>query len=350
MVKVRVKTSKPYDVLIGSGILKNAHEYIAEITSSKRLAVITDDIVNSLYADTLIGVLEGAGFDICKYVFPNGEKSKNTVTYVNILNFLAENHLTRIDTVIALGGGVVGDMAGFAAATYLRGIRYVQIPTTLLSAVDSSVGGKCAVDLAAGKNLVGAFHQPSLVICDTDTLDTLKPEILSDGCGEVLKYGVLSTPELLVHLSEKGADFDREEVISTCVKLKADIVAEDEFDKGKRALLNLGHTTAHAIEKLSDFSVSHGSAVATGLAIIARICAAAGMCDEDTARDVEAAVKKLGHSLNTVYTAKQMCDIILSDKKRRGSVIDFVCIRSVGDCFVKAVSVEDTEAFVSMGI
>lgn len=172
--------------------------------------------------------------------------------------------------VVALGGGVVGDLAGFAAASYLRGIRFIQVPTTLLAAVDSSVGGKTAIDLPAGKNLAGAFCQPSLVLCDTDTLNSLPLDIFRDGCAEVIKYGVLYDPKLFAHLEEKGLSFDREAVITRCVELKRDVVMEDEFDTGARMKLNLGHTVGHGVEAKSHFAISHGKAVAIGMAIVSR--------------------------------------------------------------------------------
>ncbi len=350
MVKIKVEAGKPYEVIIGNGVLKDAPHYIAEVTSSKKAAVITDDNVDAIYGESFMKSLRDAGFDAVKYVFPHGEANKNADNFIAILNFLAENRLTRSDTVIALGGGVVGDISGFAAASYLRGIKYIQVPTTLLSAVDSSVGGKCAIDLDAGKNLAGAFHQPSLVLCDPDTLDTLPPEVLADGCGEVIKYGILSTPELLGHLFEMGESFDREYVISTCVKLKADIVAEDEFDCGNRAFLNLGHTTGHAIEKLSAFRVSHGSAVATGCAIAARASAAAGLCTNETVSRVESAVEALGHSIKTPYTSDELCDIMLSDKKRRGDIVEFIAIRDIGDCSIEKINVSALAEFVSRGL
>ena len=252
--------------------------------------------------------------------------------------------------MIALGGGVVGDISGFAAATYLRGIRYIQVPTTLLSAVDSSVGGKCAIDLEMGKNLAGAFHQPSLVICDYNTLDTLPREVLLDGCGEVLKYGILYSPELFGHLLEKGCSFDREYVISECVKLKADVVSKDEFDTGLRAFLNLGHTTAHAIEKLSCFGVSHGAAVATGCAIAARASAACGLCSAETAKAVCDAVVAMGHNIDTEYSAEDICDVMLSDKKRHGNTVDFIVVKEIGKCEILPISTDELFDFVSSGM
>ncbi len=350
MVKTRVEAARPYDVLTGEGLLSDAADLIGIVAATKKIAVVTDDTVDSLYGAGLVKTLEDGGFSVSKFVFPHGEASKNTDTYVKILGFLADNGFGRDDTVAALGGGVVGDVAGFAAATYMRGMKYVQIPTTLLSAVDSSVGGKCAVDLPQGKNLAGAFHQPSLVICDTKTLDTLPAEYYLDGCGEVLKYGILTGGRLLAHLIEKGASFDREYVIPECVKYKAEVVAEDEFDHGRRALLNLGHTTAHAIEKLSEYKVSHGAAVAVGCAVAARASAFAGFCTEGTVQTVENAVRAFGLEDKTEYTASELYGAMISDKKRRGEVMDFVTVRAPGDVTVTGIPLSRLEKFVSHGI
>ena len=350
MARVKVEAGKPYEVIIEKGALSRAADYISKVTKSRKAAVITDDTVDSIYGEAFMANLEKSGFDAVKFTFPHGEASKNTATYVQIIDFLAENHLTRADTVIALGGGVVGDISGFAAATFLRGIRYIQVPTTFLSAVDSSVGGKCAVDIPMGKNLLGAFHQPSAVICDPDALDTLERDIFLDGCGEVLKYGILYSPELFAHLLEKGTDFDREYVIGSCVKLKADVVKRDEFDTGERAMLNLGHTVAHAIEKLSCMKISHGAAVATGCAVIARASAAVGVCSAETAKKVCDAVMTLGHKVICDFSAAELCEAMLSDKKRHRDTVDFIVIEDIGKCKNMPISTNDVVPFIEKGL
>ena len=232
---ITVSASKEYDVRIGSGLLGNISDLAAKITSAKKVAIISDSNVWPLYGEKSSADLKNAGFSVCSFVFPAGEESKNGNTYLQILNFLAENTLTRSDLLIALGGGVVGDITGFAAATYLRGISYIQIPTTLLAMVDSSVGGKTAIDLPAGKNLAGAFYQPSLVICDIDTLSTLPDSVFRDGCAEVIKYGILYDKELSVHLQEKATNFDKEYVsIPKLLKEleKYDLVVGNRFKGG----------------------------------------------------------------------------------------------------------------------
>jgi len=264
MKSICVKASNEYQVMIGRGLLPMLGEQIASVCKPQTVAIISDSTVWPLYGETAAKSIENAGFTVISFVFPAGEASKNGETYLQALNFLAEAKVTRTDCIVALGGGVVGDLAGFTAATYLRGVSYIQVPTTLLAAVDSSVGGKTAIDLPAGKNLCGAFYQPRLVLCDTDTLSTLPQDIFRDGCAEVIKYGILYDPVLFGHLEKTGLNFDREAVITRCVELKRDVVAEDEFDTGARMKLNLGHTIGHGVEARSNFSLSHGKSVSIG--------------------------------------------------------------------------------------
>ena len=241
MKTVEVDAAVRYNVVIDKGILPKSGDMIKEVTSAERVAVITDDTVDKLYSDVVMKSLSDAGFETFKFVFPHGEKSKNISTFSSILEFLAEIGLTRTDALVALGGGVVGDVAGFAAASYLRGIDFIQIPTTLLACVDSSVGGKTAIDLKAGKNLAGAFYQPKLVIADFETLSTLTDGIFADGMAEVIKYGVIFDKAFFEFLRDNEAKDNLEYVITRCVELKRDIVNADEKEKGVRALLNFGH-------------------------------------------------------------------------------------------------------------
>ena len=218
MKTVHVNASKSYDILIGSGLLDMLGQKALALGKATSVCVVSESTVFPLYGERAVKSLTDAGFRVVHFVFPAGEASKNGSNYLSLVNFLAENRLTRSDLIVALGGGVVGDLAGFAAATFLRGIRFIQVPTTLLAAVDSSVGGKTAIDLPAGKNLCGAFCQPSLVLCDTDTLASLPTDIFRDGCAEVIKYGVLYDREFFNYLRDRGPDFDRELVIEKCVR------------------------------------------------------------------------------------------------------------------------------------
>ena len=350
MTTVSVSLSKSYDVLIGDGLLGQAGALLAALCASRRAAVVTDDTVGPRYAGRLVKSLENEGFDAPVFTVHHGEGSKDAAHFIGVLNWLAGLRLTRGDTVVALGGGVVGDLAGFAAAAYLRGVRLIQVPTTLLAAVDSSVGGKTAINLEAGKNLAGAFHQPSLVICDCDTLETLPGSVLSDGLSEVVKYGVIGSERLFGHIADRGADFDRAYVISECVKMKRDIVSKDEFDTGPRQLLNFGHTAGHAIETCSGYAVTHGSAVAVGMAIVTRAAAKAGLCPKDCPERLEAVLKRLDLPTESPFGADALYGAVRSDKKVSGGVITVVVPEKIGSCVLKKFSLPDFKEFLKAGI
>lgn len=350
MITVQVKASKNYEVIIGKQLLNTLGKHCAQVIKPCKAAIISDSNVWPIYGNTAIQSLSDAGFEVVSYVFPAGEESKTTNTYFEILNFLAENHITRSDAIIALGGGVVGDITGFAAATFLRGIAYIQVPTSLLAMVDSSVGGKTAIDLPKGKNLVGAFYQPKLVLCDISALDTLPAEIFRDGCAEVIKYGVLYDQALFTHLADNGLSFDRESVIARCVELKAAVVAQDEFDTGARQKLNLGHTIGHSVEALSNFTVSHGQAVAIGMAIIARSAAFHGICSENTCIDIIRVLDKFNLPTGTHQTASELYTGALSDKKRTGGTVNLIVPERIGSCISMPVPVEKMESYIKAGL
>ena len=350
MKTVTVNASHSYKVKIGSGSLAELGAEAAAAGVKGTAVIISDSNVWPLYGSVAEESLKSAGFSALSYVFPDGEQHKNAETYLELVSFLAENRITRSDCLIALGGGVVGDMTGFAAATYLRGIGYIQVPTTLLAAVDSSVGGKTAIDLDAGKNLVGAFCQPKLVLCDVDTLNTLPRDIFRDGCAEVIKYGILYDPELFSHLLRTGMDFPREAVITRCVELKRDVVAEDEFDTGSRMKLNLGHTFGHSIEKCSQYGISHGYAVATGIAIAARCAAARGLCSEEALRDILDILTRFGFDTHTGYSAEKLLDAALSDKKRIGETLRLILPEKIGQCRICSVPVEELKSYLEAGL
>ena len=350
MKTVQVNASKSYQVRIGSDLLADIGTQLKEITGICKAAIVSDSNVYPLYGQIAADSLEAAGFETVNFVFPAGESSKNGDTYLQLLNFLAEHQLTRTDCLIALGGGVVGDLTGFAAATYLRGIAYIQVPTTLLAAVDSSVGGKTAIDLAAGKNLCGAFYQPSLVLCDTDTLNTLPVDIFRDGCAEVIKYAVLYDEPLFHLLMQTGLDFPREEVITRCVQWKRDVVAKDEFDRGDRQKLNLGHTIGHGVEAHSQFTISHGKAVAIGMAIVSRAAAATGMCPEAAKDKICQVIRQFGLPTDTEFTAHQLFTAALSDKKRSGSTLNLIVPTDIGSCIIHPIAVSDLQFFIEAGL
>ena len=350
MITVTVKASKEYEVIIGSNLLSTLGDRVKSLGKTGRVAIISDSNVFPIYGKVIETTLNNAGFETCAYVFPAGEESKNGETFLSILNFLAENKLTRSDMLIALGGGVVGDITGFAAATYLRGISFIQIPTTLLAMVDSSVGGKTAIDLPAGKNLAGAFYQPELVLCDIEALHTLPTDVFVDGCAEVIKYGILYDRDLFDHLNSNGLDFDRETVIARCVALKRDVVSEDEFDTGARQKLNLGHTIGHGVEAYSNYGISHGKAVAIGTAIVSKASVAMSICHQQTADKIQDVLSQFNLPIKTTATSEELFHYALSDKKRTGSKINLIVPREIGDCIIHKIAVDDLHAFIKAGL
>ncbi len=345
MKTVHVQASTSYDILIGNGLLSRLGKFLLDVFGKPcKIAIISDSNVFPIYEKSVADNLNQTGFETVSYCFPAGEASKSAATYLEIVNFLAQRHITRTDAVLALGGGVVGDLTGFAAATYLRGIRYVQIPTSLLAMVDSSVGGKTAIDLPFGKNLVGAFYQPRLVVCDLDVLNTLPEAVFRDGCAEVIKYSVLYDAALFDHLQKHGLDFDRLAVISRCVELKRNVVAEDEFDNGARQKLNLGHTIGHGIEAQSNFTISHGQAVAIGMAIVSK-AGCPGIYEK--LLDV---LKKFQLPTTTTLSAKQLYDSALSDKKRSGNTVNLIVPKKIGDCAIVPTEIKKLESFIEEGL
>jgi len=341
---VTIKASKSYQIKIGSNLLSSIGNEVKLLGKATKLCIVSETTVWPLYGSIVQNSLTDAGFEVISFLFPAGEESKNASVFLNLINFLAENKLTRSDMIVALGGGVVGDLAGFAAATYLRGIRFIQVPTTLLAAVDSSVGGKTAIDLPSGKNLCGAFYQPSLVLCDTDTLNSLPEEIFRAGCAEIIKYGILYDPKLFAHLEEAGIAFDREAVITRCVELKRDIVAEDEFDTGARMKLNLGHTIGHGVEARGNFTLSHGYCVAIGIAIVAR----AVHCS-DTPR-ILSILEHFGLPISTNYPVDDIYQYTLSDKKRSADTIQLIIPREIGNCTILSMPVKNLKSFIEAGL
>ncbi len=346
-MKITVSASRQYDVIVERGLLARTAEYIRPILSPATAVIVADDQVAALYGQTVATSLESDGIRVLHYTFPHGESSKNAQILFELLEFMAEHAVTRTDLIVALGGGVTGDMAGFAASIYLRGTPFIQIPTTLLAAVDSSVGGKTAVNLRAGKNLAGSFNQPRLVLCDVDTLATLPAHEFASGMAEVIKYGILSDAQLFALLEKEDAHDHLEEIICRCVTSKRDLVMADEYDTGARQLLNLGHTLAHAVEKLSDFAIGHGHAVAIGLAAMARCAYATGLADEDMTDRICRVLCKYDLPTTCEYTTEDLCQMILRDKKRSGQTITLVIPRRIGDTYLYPMNVDRLVDFYS---
>ena len=332
-------------ILIETGLLQSAAQHLG---TPCKAAIITDSQVGPLYAQPLKEQLEGAGFAVLVHAIPAGEASKGLETYGELLSFLAGHRLTRSDLVIALGGGVVGDIAGFVAATYLRGIRLAQIPTTLLAQVDSSVGGKTGIDLQQGKNLAGAFYQPQTVLIDPQALDSLPYDQYRNGLAEVVKYGVIQDAALFDMVPYEAGE--QEEVIRRCVQIKQDIVARDERDRGDRQLLNFGHTFGHAVEHLSGYSLLHGEAVAIGMSIMARACAHRGLCPQEDASRLLNALHVLGLPTRTEEPEQAIFDALLVDKKRMDGGITLVLMRGIGDCFLQKMSLQEARDLLHDGL
>ena len=350
MQTITVNASTPYPVHSGPGLLERAGELIAGATKSRTCAVITDTTVEKLYAAAVCRSLQEAGFRVCLHAFPAGEQSKHLGTFGGMLEFLAENKLTRSDFVVALGGGVTGDMAGFAAAAYQRGIDYIQMPTTFLAASDSSVGGKTAIDLAAGKNLAGAFHQPKMVICDTDTFRTLPPDAFADGMAETLKHGLIADGGFYRFLMTGDVRGSMDEVVRRNVEIKAAVVGEDEKERGKRKLLNFGHTLGHAIEKCSGYTVAHGRAVAVGMVLASRAAERLGYSPAGTLEAVRAACRRFDLPTECPYTASELYAAATGDKKRDGGSIDVVVLEEIGRAETVRLDLEGLREFTEAAL
>ena len=374
---INVCASSDYTVHVGKDLIDNVGTFIlntflksgsAENIRDKKIAVITDSNVAPLYLGRVCRSINGEGFTAVSFTFEAGEQSKNVKTLESIWEFLAEKEMTRSDCIVALGGGVVGDISGFAAATYLRGIDFIQIPTTLLAAVDSSVGGKTAIDLKSGKNLAGAFLQPRTVICDTETLKTLPCETLTDGLAECIKYAVLRGGRLLELFDEiKTQSMENiyntledylPEIIAESVKIKAEYVFRDEFDTGERKMLNLGHTIGHSLEKISSYKMTHGRAVSLGMSIITNSSERLGYAEKGTSKAVDTMKKKFFLPTDLIPCKDMIPEseygniyvYALSDKKRTGDTISLVIPERVGKCVLKDVPVQEIKTFVSLGL
>lgn len=347
-MELTVQTAKPYSVFIEHGLLAHTGEQCLSLfPAGTRAMVISDSNVFPLYGETVKSSLRQAGYEVHSCVFPAGEQSKLLSTVEIFYRALGENGFTRSDFIVALGGGVTGDMAGFAAATFLRGIDFVQIPTTLLAQVDSSVGGKTGVDLPFGKNLVGAFHQPRLVLIDPDTLSTLPPHFFADGMGEAIKYGCIRRPALFERLLHEDVQEHLEEVIYECVDCKRQIVEADALDKGERMILNFGHTLGHALEKLYGFSgLSHGEAVGIGMVLISKAGERAGLTAVGTGEKIAMLLKKYHLPTETDRSMDELAKATALDKKSAGNNLRLILLHDIGDAYIYTLPRENLGDFL----
>ncbi len=339
MKQLVVHTAVPYDVLVGSGLIKELGAQLKTRFDGARVFVVMDETVLNSHGDALLKSLRGAGLTAYMHAFPAGEVHKNHETLLKLYAEMAKRELTRTDVVVAFGGGVVGDVAGFAAATYMRGMPLVMAPTTLLAMADSSIGGKTAVNLPYGKNLVGAFSQPRLVICDTDYVKTLPKRQYRAGYAEIIKCAAIGDEEAFCRL-ERG-DMSDEEAVFMALKVKAALVEKDEFDRGDRRLLNFGHTVGHAVESASGYSLLHGEAVSIGMAAMAKTGERLGVTEIGTAKRLTALLK--AYSLPVRYDGdkRAVYENLVYDKKTEGALVDAVLLTKIGAAVRKKLKREE---------
>ena len=335
-MKLSVDLINPYEIEIGSNIIKKLNTYLKENYKNSKILIISDDLVYKIHKEKLIKELDG--FFYKEFIIKNGENSKSTENLIKILEFAAQNQYRRSDLVIAFGGGVVGDISGLVASLYLRGIDYISIPTTFLSAIDSSVGGKTAVNLKAGKNLCGTFYQPKKVFIDTDFLKTLSDYYFNDGLAEAIKYGMIRDKSIFDEISKENVSKTYENlpsIIKKCLDIKKDVVKDDEKDFGIRQILNYGHTFAHAIEKNSNFEISHGHAVALGMKIMVK------NFYESFYDDFIKVLKKYNLDKEIDFDTEKILKVCMVDKKSRNARINIIVVRNLGTCEILNIDLKD---------
>lgn len=346
---VRVELAdRSYDILIGPGLIAAAGREIASRLKGGKIAVITDENVAPIYLDNFLAALKVEGIDAVSLVLPAGEKTKSFEHLISVCDSVLAARIERNDAVVALGGGVIGDLTGFAAGVVRRGSRFIQVPTSLLAQVDSSVGGKTGINSPHGKNLIGVFHQPHLVLADTDVLDTLSPREFRAGYAEVAKYGLIDKPDFFAWLENNwqavfaGGDARIEAIAKSC-QAKADVVAADERENGQRALLNLGHTFGHALEAATQYDSArlvHGEGVSIGMVLAHQFSARMNLCSPDDGKRVEKHLREVGLPTSMeqipggLPPAEVLMDAIAQDKKVKGGKLTFILTRGVGQSFV----------------
>jgi 3-dehydroquinate synthase len=342
-----------YNIYIEKGILKNIGQLVRKIYNNRKILIITDSNVNSLYGVQIRASLAAVGFDASMVVLEPGENSKSFNVLLDVYNEMICSEISRSSLIIGLGGGVVGDLSGFAASTFLRGVPFIQIPTTLLAQVDSSIGGKVAVNLPSGKNLVGSFYHPVAVYIDPEVLGTLDKRFFSDGMAEVIKYGAIKNPKLFNQLSA-GREYvleNIEDIIYNCCSIKKEVVERDERDFGERMLLNFGHTIGHAIEKYFDYSTyTHGEAVAMGMHSITEMSEKIGITQQGTASSIKNILMKynLPWELPEIDSQKILRTILI-DKKNLGGTLNLILLKSIGESTIYKLNTHDSENFFDFG-
>ncbi len=347
MERVVIQTETPYEMLIGRGLLSELGERLLKGHQPCKVMLIADETVYALYGKQTEASLNNVGFSVYAFQFPAGEQSKNMDTCTRALCKMAQAEITRSDLVVTIGGGVTGDLGGFAAAIYQRGLPFVQVPTTLLAAVDASVGGKTAVDLPEGKNLAGAFHQPALVLCDTALLDTLSDNIYKQGAAEIIKHGLLKNAAWLSRFAASPR-VNIDEIIRKNVEIKASFVLHDERDTGRRQMLNFGHTISHALEKWSNYTLSHGEAVAIGLVAELRAARKMGLGSVDE-RVAQGYLSQCGLETECAFEVNAVLALAMHDKKRQGERFNIIALTKNGPR-IEVLSTDDFKRYVMLGL
>ena len=354
MMTVNVRASKEYNVEIGDGMISKLGELTKQICPKAIKALIVSETnVAALYLDVVKAQLEGAGLEVITYVFEAGEKSKNINEIAGMWDKMAEAGFTRTDLVVGLGGGVTTDMAGFAASTFLRGIDVIQVPTSLLAMVDAAVGGKTGIDIPMGKNQVGAFWQPSLVLEDTSFLKTLPDEVFTEGMGEVTKYAFIMDEKLFELLEKQNGSIRDdaailEQVIGMCVADKAEVINEDENDNGRRQILNYGHTAGHVIERDSGFTKPHGICVAKGMGIFMDACVKEGTLSAEDAKKMKDLLAMYKLPVSDEITPEDIVKGAMNDKKKRGNTLSVILVNKIGSAEIKKMTAEEFLKFLSV--
>lgn len=337
-MKIEVKTDKPYTVTVERGAIDRVGEIVRPLKKpGTRVMLISDSNVMPIYGERVRGSLEAAGFPAREFIFPAGEERKQIATVCDMYRALSEGGFTRTDLIVTLGGGVTGDMGGFAAATFLRGMDFMQVPTSLVSQADASVGGKTGVDLPFGKNLVGAFHQPIAVVTDPDALSTLPKHFFNDGLGEVIKHGAIADRELFEAL-ERG-EVDLERIVGRSVSIKRDFVEADTRDTGRRMILNFGHTCGHALEKLHGFrGLSHGEAVGVGMVLACRAGERLGVTEPGTGERIARVLESYDMPTEPGFTVEEIVEATALDKKSDGDTLRFILIPRIGESVIRPMT------------
>ncbi|MBQ0040462.1 MAG: 3-dehydroquinate synthase [Clostridiales bacterium] len=350
MEKITVNGSTSYDVIIERGILDRVGQLVRDEFAGNKALIVTDSNVAALYLDAVDDSFRAAEYETFSFTLEPGDASKSMDSYNNVLSVLAENEFGGTDVIVALGGGMVGDLTGFAAATFKRGMHCVMIPTSLLAAVDASVGGKSAINLPSGKNQVGVIRNPSIVICDPNTMSTLSDEALHEGYAEVIKYGILTGERIIRSLRVATKTGDYSEVIRLSVAIKKSVVEKDEDDSKMRQFLNLGHLVGHAIEAFRGYEISHGQAVAQGLDIESHCAALGGFIDVSTDMEIAALLEEFGFDTSYQYSLADLQPYLLRDKRLKNGSINIIIPRKIGDCIMVEADSNKLLSYIEQGL